>query len=52
MDDLTRYLRSLVAEPWTDRRRASGDAWFRANSAANASLTSVCEFLRFAATRG
>jgi integrase/recombinase XerD len=52
-EDLSRYLKSLVADPIPKRSpSADGDAKFRKNKTANANLTAVCEFLRFAVSRG
>ena len=51
VDDLARFQRWLVTEPLL-RRGRSCEPRFRSNKTANAILTSVCEFLRFASTRG
>jgi integrase/recombinase XerD len=51
MQDLAGFQRCLVTEP-IQRRASNSDARYRSNKTANAILTSVCEFLRFAATRG
>ena len=51
VDDLARFQRWLVTEP-LQRRGRSCEPRFRSNKTANAILTSVCEFLRFASTRG
>jgi integrase len=53
LDDLARFMRGLVTVPWRTHSssaptRKSG---YRSNGTANAIMTSVCEFLRFAATR-
>jgi integrase/recombinase XerD len=51
VDDLARFQRWLVTEPL--RRRGHGcEPRFRSSKTANAILTSVCEFLRFASTSG
>lgn len=49
--DLARFLRWLVAEPLPPRRPSSPTR-FRSAGTANAVMTSVCEFLRFAAAHG
>lgn len=51
VDDLARFQRWLVTEP-LQRHGRSCEPRFRSNKTANAILTSVCEFLRFASTRG
>jgi integrase/recombinase XerD len=51
VDDLARFQRRLVTEP-LQRRARSCEPRFRSNKTANAILTSVCEFLRFASTKG
>jgi integrase/recombinase XerD len=50
-EDLARFLRSLVTKPMPGRL-SQGEPRFRSNNTANAILTSACEFLRFASTRG
>ena len=50
-EDLVRFLRSLVTKPMPGRL-SQGQPRFRSHNTANAILTSVCEFLRFASTRG
>src|SRR4051812_29609696 len=56
LDDLARFLRALVTVPVvrhtnpSSTSRAKGK--YRSNGTANAIMTSVCEFLRFSATRG
>ena len=54
LDDLARFVRALVAEPLPTRAASEKvmNVKFRSNNTANAIFTSVCEFLRFAATRG
>ncbi|WP_235687332.1 tyrosine-type recombinase/integrase [Mycobacteroides chelonae] len=53
VDDLSRYLRSLAADPIPKRSPSSdSEVRFRTNKTANANLTAVCEFLRFGASRG
>ncbi len=52
-DDLSQYLRVLVAEPIKRGTALTGaDPRFRTNKTANANVTAVCEFLRFSASRG
>lgn len=52
IDDLRRYLNSLVAQPITHELR-SGEVTnqFRSNKTANAIVGTACEFLRYAASR-
>jgi integrase/recombinase XerD len=53
LDDLARFLRALVTVPHTSPSSTScGKARYRSTGTANAVMTSVCEFLRFSATRG
>jgi integrase/recombinase XerD len=54
IDDLGRFLHSLAEEPIPTRRRTDDGAPGkpRSRGTANAIMTSVCEFMRFAATRG
>ena len=51
VQDLAGFQRWLVTEP-IPRRSSGAGARYRSNKTANAILTSVCEFLRFASTRG
>lgn len=51
VDDLARFQRWLVTAP-TERRGRSCEPRFRSNKTANAILIAVCEFLRFASSRG
>jgi integrase/recombinase XerD len=53
VEDLSRYLRVIVSEPIARNSMSSGSVGvkFRTNKTANANLTAVCEFLRFAAAR-
>jgi integrase/recombinase XerD len=51
VDDLACFQHWLVTEP-LQRRGRSCEPRFRSNKTANAILTSICEFLRFASTRG
>jgi integrase len=51
VDDLARFQRWLVTEPVQCRGR-SREPRLRSSKTANAILTSVCEFLRFASSRG
>lgn len=51
-EDLARYLNMLVTEPIRKDPLSGASPKFRANKTANANLTAVCEFLRFAASRG
>ncbi|SKF50861.1 phage integrase family protein [Mycobacteroides abscessus subsp. abscessus] len=54
IDDLGRFLRSLINEPIPARRQSDNlePRQFRQHGTANAILTAVCEFLRFCASRG
>lgn len=56
LDDLARFLRALVTVPLSRQTNSSSTSFvktkYRSNGTANAIMTSVCEFLRFAATRG
>jgi integrase/recombinase XerD len=55
LDDLARFLRALVTVPLarqTISTTSSAKIKYRSNGTANAIMTSVCEFLRFSATRG
>lgn len=53
IDDLARFVRSLVDEPMPIRRdRRSHEPRFRTAKTANAILTSVIEFLRFGVAQG
>lgn len=49
MLDLARFLRWLVQEPLPARARTASSPRFRSNKTANAVMTAVCEFFRFAA---
>jgi integrase len=51
VQDLAAFQSWLVGEP-IPRRSSGSDARYRSSKTANAILTSVCEFLRFASTRG
>jgi integrase len=51
VDDLARFQRWLITTP-IEQRRPRATQRLRSNKTANAILTSVCEFLRFASTRG
>jgi integrase len=51
VQDLAGFQTWLVTEP-IPHRSSGPDARYRSNKTANAILTSVCEFLRFASTRG
>jgi integrase/recombinase XerD len=56
LDDLARFLHALVTVPLPRQTNSSSTSFvktkYRSNGTANAIMTSVCEFLRFAATRG
>jgi integrase/recombinase XerD len=54
LDDLARFLRALVTVPRHTHSSSTScvKATYRSNGTANAIMTSVCEFLRFSATRG
>ncbi|MFG2563491.1 site-specific integrase [Streptomyces sp. NPDC048496] len=49
MFDLARFLRCLVQEPLPTRSRTASPPRFRSSKTANAVMTAVCEFFRFAA---
>jgi integrase len=51
VDDLARFQRWLITTP-IEQRSPRATQRLRSNKTANAILTSVCEFLRFASTRG
>lgn len=51
VDDLSGFLRYLVREPRKGLDKTSGKPRFRSPGTANAVLTAVCEFLKFAAAR-
>ncbi|MFE5580206.1 tyrosine-type recombinase/integrase [Kitasatospora sp. NPDC056531] len=52
MLDLARFLRWLVSEPLPPRGKTPAEPRFRSKKTANAVVTAVCEFFRFAAREG